>query len=187
MSDEVFLRVAALKVVKEFTAEKYDEARVEAAQYQRPGDRKRVVSPFDGTKIGDVQTTDPAPRSIVTDEEGMADWMVANDYEDNVEDVYKVVGGDREIQSVLFAHAPHLLKRVRRVKREVLADLQATALKYGQPVGPGGEMDMPGIEVRPGVPQVRCVPDPDTALLAVMELIHNQRLLIDGTVPEVTE
>jgi hypothetical protein len=48
-------------------------------------------------------------------------------------------------------------------------------------------MDMPGIEVRPGVPQVRCVPDPDTALLAVMELIHNQRLLIDGTVPEVTE
>lgn len=185
--DEAFLKVAALKVIKEFTASKYDEARAEAAQYQRPGDRKRVVSPLDGTRIGDVSTTDPSPRSLTTDEQAIADWMMEHNYRDNVETVYEVTGGPREIQSVLFTHAPHLLTRKRRVKRDVLAELHKTALQYGQPVGPGGEMDMPGIEIKPGAPEVRCIPDKNSALLAVMELVHNQRLLLDGTVPEVTE
>jgi hypothetical protein len=181
--DEAFLKVAALKVIKEFTASKYDEARTEAAQYQRPGDRKRVVSPLDGTRIGDVSTTDPSPRSLTTDEQAIADWMMEHNYRDNVETVYEVTGGPREIQSVLFTHAPHLLKRVKRVKRDALMRIHADTVAVGQPIGPSGEADMPGVTLEEQEAVVSCRPDPDSALLAVMELIQNRRLLLDGTIP----
>lgn len=184
MSDELMLRVATLKVISEFTKAKYDEARGEAASVLRRGDRRQVYSPLDGTKIGPVYMTDPKTNSVLTDEEALTEWMELR-YPQDMESGYTITGTQAEILSVLIVHAPNLLKRTRRVKRQALMRIHADALAVGQPIGPSGEADMPGITLQQADPVVACKPDPDSALLAVMELIHNQKLLIDGTVPEL--
>jgi hypothetical protein len=182
--DDLMLRVAALKVLSEFTRNAYNEARSEATKVLNRGDRRQVYSPVDGSKIGPVSMSDPKDVSVVTDEAALTEWM-AQRYPEHVESGYKILGGDREIISVLFAHAPHLLKRTQKVKRDVLMALHADAVKLGQPVGPGGEVDVPGLDVTRSEPVVSCRPDPETALLAVMEMVHNNKLFIDGTQPEL--
>ena len=174
----LMMRVAALKVLSEFTKQQYDEARAEAEQQLTPGDRRMVRSPLHGEKIGAVAMTDPKPVCEVTNEPALRAWLAAH-YPEQVETGYEVTATQRELVDVLFQHAPHLLHSKSRIKPEALRDLRAAAVSLGQPVGPGGEADVPGLTVRtpPGV--VRCTPD-EGALLAVMEL-HGAGLLgIDG-------
>lgn len=185
MSDELMLRVAALKVLSEFTQRKYDDARTEAAEVLRRGDRRQVYSPLDGTKIGPVYMTDPKTVSVVTDEAALTEWMKQH-YPNEVESGYKIVGSDAEIISVLIVHAPNLVKRVRKVKRSALMQIHADSVAVGQPIGPSAELDIPGIELQKANPVVACRPT-DDAELAVMELVHNQRLYLDGTEPKQVE
>jgi hypothetical protein len=182
--DELMLRVAALKVLSDFTKAEYDGARAEAAKVMTPGDRRQVRSPLDGSKIGPVSMSDPKSMSVVTDEPALTEWMTER-YPEHVESGYKIIGSDPEVMSVLFAHAPHLLRRTQRVRRDVLMQLHADAVRLGTPVGPGGEVDMPGVEIQEREPVVSCRPDPETALLAVMELVHNRHMFIDGTRAEL--
>lgn len=184
MSDDLMLKVAALKVISDFTKEKYDEARAEAAAVLRRGDRRQVYSPLDGSKIGPVSMSDPKVSSVLTDEAALTEWMRQR-YPETIESGYKVIGSEAELVSVLFVHAPHLLKHMKRVKRDALMRIHADAVAVGQPIGPSGEADMPGIELQRADPVVSCRPDPDSSVLAVMELIHNQKMLLDGTVPEL--
>jgi hypothetical protein len=182
MSDELMLQVAALKVISEFTKRKYDEARKEAAAVMRRGDRRQVYSPLDGTKIGPVSMSDPKVSSVITDEQALTQWMQER-YPESIERGYKVVASEAELVSVLIVHAPNLLKRVKRVKRDALMRIHADTVAVGQPIGPSGEADMPGVTLEEQEAVVSCRPDPDSALLAVMELIQNRRLLLDGTIP----
>lgn len=180
------LRVAALKVISDFTKEKYDEARAEAAGVMRRGDRRQVYSPLDGSKIGPVSMSDPKVNSVVTDEDALTEWMKPR-YPEAIESGYKIVGSEAEILSVLIVHAPNLIKRTTRVGRQALMQIHADAIAVGQAIGPSSEADMPGVElVRPD-PVVSCRPDPDTSLSAVMELVHNHKMLMDGTIPAELE
>lgn len=186
MSDELLLQVAALKVISDFTKQKYDEARAEAAEVMGDGDKRVVRSPLDGSKIGPVSKSDPPFHSVVTDEDALAEWM-GQHYPEHVESGYKVLAGEAELISVLFVHAPHLLKKTKRVKRSVVMDIHEKTLAAGQPTGPGSEMDVPGIQLKRNEPVVSCRPDPDSSLLAVMELVHNRKMMIDGTMPKEIE
>lgn len=176
---DVMLRVAVLKHISDYTKGQYEDARAEAAALVGPGHRNRVPSPLDGSPIGTVYMTDPKPSSVVTSEAALTEWMTAH-YPEHVELAYRVSAGDAELLSVLFVHAPHLIKQTRRVKRSALADIHKTSVAAGRAVGPGGELDMPGIDVEQPTPVVACKADPDQGLAAVIELFRAGRLDLDG-------
>lgn len=183
---EVIQRVAILKAISAYTKERYDAARAEAAKVMGEGDRTIARSPLDNSKLGAVYITDPDPVCRVTDQAVLTDWMIEH-YPLLTEQGYEICGSEREVIDVLFEHAPHLLRQVRRIKPDDMRELRAGAVALGQPMGPGGEADVPGIEVErpPGV--VACKPA-DTALHSVMALHRANRLLLDGTVlPAIEE
>jgi len=182
--DALMLRAMALKVVSAFTGQQYDEARAEVAEALGAGDRVMVRSPLDGTKLGPVTASDPKPVASVVDDPALLAWTETT-YPEHVESGYRIVGTDTEVKAVLFEHAPHLLGEYRRVKPDFVKQLRADSATFGQPIGPGGELDVPGVEVRTPSSVISCRPT-EEALLAVMDMHRSGRLLLDGTtVPEL--
>lgn len=182
-TDALMLRVAALKVISDYTKGQYEAARTEAAAVLGAGDRRMVRSPLDSAKIGPVYVTDPKPIAVVTDTERLTAWYLEN-YPDSTVNAYEVAASNAEVIGVLFEHAPRLLRHRRQITPQALSELRKESAALGQVIGPGGEADVPGIEVR--VPQgvVTCRPAED-ALHAVTELILTQRLTLDGTLREL--
>jgi hypothetical protein len=183
---DLVTRVAILKVIADYTKSRYDELRAEAGDVMGQGDRTIARSPLDQSKLGAVYVTDPKPVCRVTDLAALTDWMIGH-YPLLTEQGYEICGSDREVIDVLFEHAPHLLRQIRRVKADDMRELKAGAVALGQPMGPGGEADMPGIKVTtpPGV--VTCKPT-ETAFQSVMDLHRAGRLQLDGTVlPAIEE
>lgn len=183
---DLALKAAALKTISDYTRAKYDEARTELAATMGQGDRVIARSPLDNTKVGAVYVTDPKPVCRITDQAALTDWMVEH-YRELTETGYEICGSDSEVIAVLFEHAPHLLRQYRRVKPDDMRELRAAAVTLGQPVGPGSEVDIPGIEVDHPEGVVSCKPDPG-ALQTVLALHRAGRLQLDGTVlPEIEE
>lgn len=179
MTDKV-LRAAVLKTISDFTKAKYDEARAALDGTMGKGDRLIARSPLDNSKLGAVYVTDPNPVCKVTDRAALTDWMVEH-YPELTETGYEVCGSDREVIDVLFEHAPHLLREVRRVTADDMRQLRGNAVALGMPVGPGSETDIPGLEVDIPDGVVACKPDPN-AFQSVMDLWRAGRLELDGTI-----
>lgn len=180
-NDDLVLRVAALKVISEFTTGQYNEARKELTPTMGPGDRKIARSPIDNAKLGAVYMTDPKPTVRVSDLDALTAWLTEN-YPATMKATYEVCGSEEQVRRVLFEHAPDMLRKVVRIDPEQLKELKANALAMGQAVGPGGEMDMPGITVEVPDGVVTCKPDYDTAMPAVRALMSAELLSLDGTV-----
>lgn len=177
--------VAVLKVLSEHTSDRYDAARTEAAASMAQGDRRIVRSPLDNAKLGAVYMTDPSPKTVITDRTSLTEWFDQH-YPESVEDRYEVVpDAEREVVDVLFAHAPHLLRKVHAISGAALSSLRKESAALGQIIGPGGEVDVPGIEIETAAGTVGCRPDPG-ALDAVRRLFESGRLTLDGTLrPEL--
>lgn len=180
-NEELAVKVASLKVVSDFTKARYDEARGEASEVMQAGDRLMARSPIDGTKMGPVTKSDPKPVAKIVDEAALTEWM-GEFYPDNLETGYEIAATENEIVQVLFEFAGHLLKPRKRIKPEVLAQVKRESAAMGCPIGPGGEVDLPGIAIDTPEPVVSCKPDPATALLVVQQLFREGRLELDGTV-----
>ncbi len=180
-TDDLVLKVAALKVISAFTAERYDEARREIATVMERGDRKIARSPIDNSKIGAITLSDPKPTAQVTDLNALTAWL-AEHYPDSLVMAYEVCGSEEQVRRVLFEHAPEMLRKVKKVRPGDLLDLRQTAAMVGRPMGPGGEVDMPGITVGTPSPVVSCKPDDANALAAILALLQADRLQLDGTV-----
>lgn len=186
MSDELVQRVAALKVISDFAKEQYDLARAEAAKVLKPGDCRQAYSPVDHSHIGAVSRSKPKPRAMETDRVALTAWL-AERYPDMIESGTIVSATDNEISALVFRYAPHLLKHTKQIKRDALARLQADAVRLGVPIGPSGEADMPGLTVQMSDPVVSCRADDDSGLVAVLEMVHNGRMYLDGTRPKEIE
>lgn len=181
---DLFLKTAALKVISEYTTDRYNEARAEVAKTLNKGDRKTVRSPLGDVKVGQVWVTDPKPVCAITDRAALTDWL-AEHYPATTKTGYEVIGSEPEIVAVLFEHAPHLLREVRAIDPDQLRELRANSIALGAVVGPGGETDVPGISVSEPDGVVTCKPDTQ-GLQAVMDLYRAGRLDLDGTVrPEL--
>lgn len=187
MTDDgvLFLKAAALKTISDYTHDKYNEARAQVAKVLNKGDRKTVRSPLGDSKVGQVYVTDPKPECVITDRSALTAWLNEN-YPATTETGYEVIGSAAEIVDVLFTHAPHLLREERRINADQLRELRANCVALGTVIGPGGETDVPGIEVREPEGVVTCKPA-DTALQAVMDLYRAGRLELDGTVRHAIE
>lgn len=183
---DLITRTAILKTISDFTKQRYDEHRAKSAHLLTQGDRLIARSPLDQSKLGAVYRTDPKPQCRVIDQQALTDWMVSH-YPELTETGYEVIGSDSEIIAVLFEHAPHLLRQIRRVKVDDMRELRAAAITLGQPIGPGSEVDIPGMEVHTPDGVVTCKPA-DTAFQSVMDLHRAGRLQLDGTVlPAIEE
>lgn len=181
---DLFLKAAALKVISDYTTDRYNEARDEVAKTLNKGDRKTVRSPLGDVKVGQVWVTDPKPVCTITDRGALTAWL-AEHYPATTKTGYEVIGSQPEIVSVLFEHAPHLLREVRTIDPDQLREIRANSIALGVPIGPGGEANMPGIEVKEPDGVVTCKPDTG-GLQAVMDLYRAGRLDLDGTIrPEL--
>lgn len=174
------LQVAALKVLSEYTAEKYAWARGLASNAMARGERIVARSPVDNRKIAVIPKSDPKPVVFIVDGKALTEWM-AEHYPATIEARTEIAGSEAEVVRVLFQHAPHLLKRGQRITPEALSELKRTAVALGQPIGPGGEANIPGLEVRESNAVVSCRPE-DGALEIIKDL-HDQGILeLDGTI-----
>lgn len=176
MTEDLALKVAALKVVSDYTKEAYDESRKRIATAMERGDRKMARA--GGVKLGAVSMSDPKPVARITDEQALTSWVLDN-YPDAMESGYEVIGSLREIVDVLFEHAPHLLRKVARVDQDWLKAVRLESAKLGAVVGPGGEVDVPGLEVFTPDPVVSCKPS-EEALPAVVELFRSRQLSLES-------
>jgi hypothetical protein len=181
VSDDTVLRVAALKVLKDYVTARYDEAREEMKARLNKGDRLTARSPLNDEKIGAVWLTDPERVASVVDPAALLSWVEMH-YPEKVISPYRVTASEDQIRTLLFEHAPEWLAREQKVLPAFLAELLKLAVEVGAAVGPGGEMDVPGIaiKVRDGV--VTCRPDKEKALPLVLELHQTGVLSLDGTV-----
>lgn len=182
---DLLLTVAVLKILSAHTKDRYDLARAEAAAQIEQGDRRIVRSPLDNAKLGAVYMTDPPAKAVLTDENTLVAWLQEHDYADMVESYFEVTGTTEQVERVLFEHAPELLARRTKLTHAAKQELLTDATAVGQPVGPSGEADIPGIAIHKGESVIACKPDPD-ALLAVYELVNSGRVMLDGSVrPEL--
>jgi len=179
--NDAVLRVAALKVLKDYVASAYDEAREELKGHLSRGDRLTARSPLNDEKIGAVWLTDPDRVATVIDPAALLSWVEMH-YPEHVHQPYRVAASDEQIRSLLFEQKPEWLIREEKVAPVFVKELLTLAAKTGEPVGPGGEMDVPGIAIktREGVVSFRA--DPDNALPLVLELHQAGVLGLDGTI-----
>jgi hypothetical protein len=175
--DDLTLRVAALKVVSEYTAQCYREARVQIGERMARGDRLMARSPLG--KLGAVSRSDPKPTSRITDQSEFTAWVEKHYPERMVLD-FEVIGSTQEIVSVLFEHAPYLLRKISKPDPELVKEIRQDSVKVGAPIGPGGEV-VDGLEVSTPDAVVSCKPD-DDALSVVAQLIRSNALTFDELV-----
>jgi hypothetical protein len=184
-NNDLALQVAALKVLSDYTMEHYLKARAEANRVMKRGERLVARSPIDDTKIAVIPKSEPKRITNVVDEPALIAWM-AEHYPEHIVGGTEVIGSQPEVIRVLFEHAPHLLKRVKRVSGEVLSDIKQASSALGQPIGPGAEVDIPGLEVREPDPVVSCRPTDEA--LAIIKHLHAEGVLqLDGTVAAVRQ
>ncbi|RJQ68106.1 hypothetical protein D5S17_32915 [Pseudonocardiaceae bacterium YIM PH 21723] len=177
-SRSVALQLTTLKVLLEH-AQKIDKAtRAEAFDMLAPKDRLSAVTP-DGQLLGTVTMSAPRPRVTIDDEQKLISWLVDR-YPDHLADDMVVTGPADRVAEVLAAYAPELVTRQPVLRDWARAELIELAQAAGHPVGPGGEVELPGISVTTpnGVVSVRLEPG---AASTIIELIRSGHLAIDGT------
>jgi hypothetical protein len=176
---EAFHRLV-LGIVKKRVTKAYNDAHADNT-FLRRGDRLTITDPFnDDVKIGTVSKTDPDDTAEVTDPAAFRDWM-ATHYPENVRHQRHITGPMDEVVAVLAEHAPHLLSEeaveVRPWARDEVLRKSVTA---GVPVGPGGELDVPGVTVKKGKPTLQVRPNAK-AEQVIDGLWASGRLAFDAT------
>lgn len=170
------LRMVIMKFMMDCVAPAQRELRKLAELSLAAKDRVTAVSPLDGTVLGTITKSNPSPTATV-DERVFADWMSAN-YPERVTWQSRITAMEAAI-AVLRVHAPELLESSVVVAPYAVAEVQRLSAAAGRPVGPGGELDVPGITVgtKPGVVSVRTEA---TAADAIAGLITSGRVTLDG-------
>lgn len=182
-TDDLVLRVAALKAIKDYVETAYDEARAEVANVLKRGARMPALSPIDDTKIGSVTMTEPKRTARISDADALAERLL-EDYPDLVDEVYEVNATSEQIRRLVFEHRPEWLNKKQRIDPKVVQRIRALSAEAGAPIGPGGEAGYPGISVETPESVLTCRSAPG-ALDAVAALIRADRIELDGITREL--
>lgn len=156
-----------------------DQARVLAAPVLDEGASVTLYTPL-GAKLGKALKTDPEPVAIVTSRVALDAWLRKR-YPDQVETVEQVSPDTTAVLDVLREHAPHLITQAEVVAERMVPDVLAASKAAGEPAGPDGELDVPGVSVtKPeGVLTVRL--DSKTAPQAIADMWAAGLISLDGT------
>lgn len=182
---DLALTVTFLKVLSEYMSQRYDEERGKAAAAMKRGDRLSGRDPRDGSKLSMVTLTDPNNKVEVTSITELTQW-IADNYPALTEATTRIIGSEREVKDVLFRHAPELLRSTRRIRPDALTELKAACATLGQVMGPGGETEVPGLEVTTPDPVLQCRPVADS-LSRLLSLFREGHIELDGTVRPLLE
>jgi hypothetical protein len=160
-----------------------DEARAKADGVLDEGASVTLYSPL-GAKLGKALVTDPEATAVVTDRNLLNNWLV-HTYPDQVETVEAISPNCDAVMAVLEEHAPELIVRITRPIDRMVPDVLAASAEAGQPMGPDGELDVPGVAVnkKPGVLHIRL--DAKTAPQAVADMWVAGLIGLDGTLREL--
>ncbi|WP_027946569.1 hypothetical protein [Amycolatopsis taiwanensis] len=181
MSDNLTVKVAAYKLLADHIKGLYDLARAEIAARMERGDRLTAVT-ADGVKIGAVSKKDPKPLALVVDAAALREWIAEYYPERLIEDLVFVEGADEEIKEVLLVHAPHLVRQVRKADPDIVRAILTESSKRGFVVGPGGEAEVPGVEVQAREGVVACLPT-DDAMPAVVQMLDRGEIDLFDVLP----
>ncbi|SNR44603.1 hypothetical protein SAMN06265360_10664 [Haloechinothrix alba] len=140
----------AQAVLSEVAARAYqarDEHRAQLRAQLDRGDGITARSPITGAKLGKATLTDPKPKAAVSRGEDLDAWILEH-YPEYVEQRERIVpGAERDAMQVLTEHAPHLVETYRQVPQWARDKVVKSSQAAGQPCGPGGEVDVPGVDV----------------------------------------
>ena len=182
-------RALVMKYLAELTAAGVKEQREQLAGLMMNGDRVGVPDPGGtGSELGIVVRSKPQPSAVVVDRVKFAGWM-AEHYPGRVHTVVSLPEENLEAAiQVLHSSAPELLDEELMVEDWAESEVLACTVRAGEPCGPGGELDVPGVVFQPageGTVQVRLGAD---APRMIEELWRTGRIdLVSGNVLELPE
>ncbi|WP_435070427.1 hypothetical protein [Amycolatopsis thermoflava] len=179
-SRDLAVQVTAYKVLKDHAEGKYNEVRAELAARMERGDRVMAVAP-NGVKIAAVSKKDPKPQARIVDVPAFRAW-VAKHYPERIVTTLEIVGAPEEVKEVLMRHAPALLKQSDAVHPDLVRTVLNDSVKHGRATGPGGEVEIPGVEVESREGVVACVPT-ENAMGIVAEMLQSGELDLLDVLP----
>ena len=177
---DLALTVAKFKALKDFAEDRYDAARAELAARMARGDRLNAIT-VNGVKIGTVSKSDPKPQVRFPDMSALREWVMRH-YPERMIGGFDVIGSDEEVIDVLLEHAPHLLREVAKVDPDLVREISPASAKHKQPVGPGGELEIPGVTVDTPEGVLACKPT-DEALPEVAAMLQRGEIDLFDVVP----
>lgn len=176
-------RVGALKWLADYTKKQYDKAHDELARSMKRGARLPGCSPLDDRPLSMAYMSDPDCKLRISDESALVDWM-AQHYPDHTEQAQQITGAPDDVLAVVAAYAPHLVSTTTRVCDWAMRELRTVSEANGAVTGPGGEMDVPGVEINRPNPQltVRLAKDADDVMA---DLLARNLITVDGRMKEL--
>jgi hypothetical protein len=158
------LRALILRLLRDRIVEHEAANRAALSLAMGVGDRKTVQLPSDDEQdvpVGYATYAKGSTTAYVVDDAKFLAWVQAN-----------------------YPHEVETVSRVRPAFQRVVLD---ASKKFGAPMAPDGTLDVPGVYVRTGEPQLRIVPDKgDGAQLALIGAVRDDRTLLSDLldVPE---
>lgn len=153
--------------------------RANAADALDARDRVTAVAP-DGTVVGTITKTDPSPV-VTIDLDQLGPWLARN-YPDAIERRPYIAPENMDLAiAALRKHEPELIDCDERIADWATAAVLKGSQTARQPVGPGGELDVPGVVVTLPEGTVTTRVDPYAAD-ALADLITSGLVALDGSV-----
>ena len=163
---DLALRAIVVKYIADVTKSAIAARREDLADAMANGDRVSVTDPEDPeVSLGKVWRTETKGGGVVTDREKFTAWM-AQTYPDRVETVATVTNLQAAVE-VLQRHAPHLVATTTVVSPWAENEVLLATGSAKQACGPGGELDVPGVDYEApgdGVVTVKLSPDAPAAI-----------------------
>lgn len=152
---DLALRALVTKCIADLAATAIKARRADLADEIANGDRIGVTSPDDpALKVGMVYRTDPDGKATITNPSLFTDWMRLH-YPDRTPTIPTIMDSRLdEALLVLRQHAPHLLTETPTVLDWAVAEVLKLTEQARRACGPGGELDVPGVEYKPPAPGV---------------------------------
>lgn len=171
-NNALWLRVAAQSLVASWHVEAYKKVRGEAEDVMDLGDRKIVFAPDGVTKLGAVSRSAPKKTAQITDVGTLLDW-VREHYPKSVEADADITAPEDEVKAFLWQNGGrHLMTARDRIAPKLRAEILEASNLAKAPVGPGGELDVPGVVLlAEATSRVSFLPD-DDASTVIVELVR---------------
>jgi len=169
---DLWLRLAAHKLIKDRAEAAYDAVRAEADKVMDRADRKSVYDPARKIYLGAVSKSNPEKTAGIGDAEAFLEW-VKGTYPDEVDWDMEIVGPDDEVKAVLYQHAKHLVKLYEVVKPAFRAKVLEASNAAKEPAGPSDELDVPGIVMSASSTSHVSFRPSDEAAFTITELIRS--------------
>jgi hypothetical protein len=124
----------------------------------RPGNSLDAVDPLDDSRnLALWLKTKPKKQVWASDRTAWTEWVRVN-YPDKMRDDFEYPNDPKEIKKLFYIHDFDRLTPVSYVDPDFEAEVFENSRKYGSPVGPGNELDIPGVVVHTPPSQLRCTP-----------------------------